>query len=262
MFVCCFTLFKCVLSKFNIPLYKHTMSNFLILEYLETRWAAQTERKQRAAARKWVGRVILHAVQLLPLKVATGEVAKAWPPAAAWGCSLLNLCPLIELQWVSGGVGRPARAQTKSYSNWLATILPVDGMPQSMDMLHGQSWSKTNDWLWFGDEILNPSATESALKFIWIGCENVGRVGLKCQWWPNRWFAGLCFSALLYLPHEQRHYTTVVTLSSVHLKRIWKGGAKNSKRPKLGLLCESTAKEFHIYLWRQIGVSETKSRKK
>ena len=112
----------------------------------------------------------------------------------------------------------------------------------------GQSWSKTNDWLWFGDEILNPSATESALKFIWIGCENVGRVGLKCQWWPNRWFAGLCFSALLYLPHEQRHYTTVVTLSSVHLKRMHQGRRplENYQVSRHWRRCESTKKVFHI----------------
>ena len=51
------------------------------------------------------------------------------------------------------------------------------------------------------------------------------------QWWPNRWFAGLCFSALLYLPDEHR---AIIRQWWLCLLFSWRGS--DSKRPKQGLL--------------------------
>ena len=235
MFVCCFTLFKCVLSKFNIPLYKHTMSNILILEYLETRWAAQTERKQRAAARKWVGRVILHAVQLLPLKVATGEVAKAWPPAAAWGCSLLNLCPLIELQWVSGGVGRdqPGRrpraipTDLQLFCQWMACRKAWTCWP----ILVKDKWLIVI-WRWDPQSISNRKRLKVHLNRMWKCWQSRPKMPMMTK--PMiRWSLFLC--PFIFAPWAAPLYDSGDSIFCSSEEDL-KGGCKEFQKAKAGII--------------------------
>ena len=74
-----------------------------------------------------------------PLKVARLEVAKAWPLGAR-GCSLLGLCPLIELQW--GRRRPPLTSQPADQELFQLTCNYSEGMRQSS--VH-QYWSKVCD---------------------------------------------------------------------------------------------------------------------
>ena len=199
--------------------------------------------------------------------VARGEVAKAWPPR---GLRVLITEPLSTdriavREW--GLVGRLARAQTKSYSNWLATILPGDGMPQqSRDMSTNLGQRRMIDCDLEMRDALLPIYQQLIPKFIWIGCENVGRGfqsgGPKMPMMTKPMIRrSLFLCPFIFAPWATPlFYDSGDSIFCSSEEDMEEGGAKNSKRPKEGLLCESTAKAFHIS--GASGVSETKSRKK
>ena len=162
-----------------------------------------------------------------PLKVARLEVAKAWPLGAR-GCSLLGLCPLIELQW--GRRSPPLTSHPADQELFQLTCNYSEGMRQSS--VH-QYWSKVCD-------------TNALVDF--------------SSWSLNRMLARTKLSAkndqtndLLVFVRSPFISTallrdTLVTIPSVHLKRMHRGRRplENSQVSRQWRRCESTKKVFHI----------------
>ena len=179
---------------------------------------------------------ILHAVAIegfcvrWPLKVARLEVAKAWPLGAR-GCSLLGLCPLIELQW--GRRSPPLTSQPADQELFQLTCNYSEGMRQSS--VH-QYWSKVCD-----TNALVDSSSWS-LNRMWKCWQ-----GLNCR--PGMTKPMICWS-LFVRPFISTAplRDTLVTIPSVHLKRMHRGrrSLENSQVSRQWRRCESTKKVFHI----------------
>ena len=190
-----------------------------------------------------------------PLKVARGEVAKAWPPR---GPRVLITEPL-STDRIAVRASRPTSQSSDQElfqltCNYFARRWHAPAKQGHVD----QSWSKADDWLWSGNErcpLANLSATDTAYKFIWIGCENVGRVfqsgGPKMPMMTKPMIRrSLFLCPFIFAPWANPLlYDSGDSIFCSSEEDMEEGGAKNSKRPKQGLLCESTA--GISYLWRQ-----------
>ena len=153
---------------------------------------------------------ILHAVAIegfcvrWPLKVARLEVAKAWPLGAR-GCSLLGLCPLIELQW--GRRRPPLTSHPADQELFQLTCNYSEGMRQSS--VH-QFSSKVCD--------TNASIDSScwSLNRMWKCWQ-----GLNCR--PGMTKPMICWSLFVRPLYQRRHYETRWWLYPLF---IWRGCTK------------------------------------